>query len=218
MSKKILFLHGYAQSAQIFSGKTGGLRKALVKQGYDTVYLNGPIKLNQENAGHEISNDSELYGWWKFGDDNFDESELFEIIKSQCDINEIEGLIGFSQGGGLSGILTSFLPNLKFSVIFSGFKLKNEKFDKYYKEINIPILNVIGELDTVVEESRSLNLYKVCNEDSLLLKHQGGHFVPNSKDFVNKVISWIVNMEKEEAQEEEDLESLMNAIDNLGKA
>jgi dihydrofolate reductase len=231
-NKKILFLHGFAQSAQIFSGKTGGLRKSLVKQGYEPVYLQGPLKLSQENAGHVISSDVELYGWWRYGADDFDVDDAMDVIQNGCETEEIEGIVGFSQGGGLTGLLAArykeLLPNLKFVIIFSGFKLKPTKFDEFYEpSLEIPSLHVIGELDTVVEEGRSLKLYDVSHEEKrTLLKHQGGHFVPNSKDFVSKVLNWIAGVvtvaketETDDAKAEEDeLVAIMNAIDNIGKA
>ena len=42
---KILFLHGYTQSASLFYAKTSALRKKLIKLGYKCVYLNGPYVL-----------------------------------------------------------------------------------------------------------------------------------------------------------------------------
>jgi dihydrofolate reductase len=227
MSKKILLFHGYAQSANIFSAKTGGLRKSLQKQGYETIYVNAPLLLQGDQL--HSSSDLELYGWWPYGHPDYDMAPAEQTIKdelSKHDLKDIEGIIGFSQGAGLSGYLsaryTEFIPDLKWAIYFSGFKLLPEKYHHHYEpSIALPTLHVIGELDTVVEEGRSLKLFNSCDESNrLLLKHQGGHFVPNSKGFVTQVINWITSIEQEKPEEmrEEDLEDMFDAIDNLGKA
>ncbi|KAH3688707.1 hypothetical protein WICPIJ_000307 [Wickerhamomyces pijperi] len=232
MSKKILFLHGYAQSASIYSAKTGALRKTLQKGGYETVYLQGPyhIPSDDEIAGSGI----DLYGWWPYNLTQFDITAGLEEFKEKAKEHgdEVEGIIGFSQGAGLSGVIAAqykeILPGLKWVILFSGFKLNPKEYDVLYEnEIQIPTLHVLGELDTVVDEGRSMRLYNVCKEDQrTLLKHQGGHFVPNSKDFVSKVINWIQTVKAQddsskEAKEETDINDdsdLLDAIDNIGKA
>lgn len=49
MSKKILMLHGFVQSDRIFSAKTGGLRKALKKMGYELDYPCAPILVDKSS-------------------------------------------------------------------------------------------------------------------------------------------------------------------------
>lgn len=232
MARKILFLHGYAQSASIYSAKTGALRKALQKAGYETVYLEGPYHLPSDDE--IVGNGIDLYGWWPYSMTDFDITdglnEVKEKIKEHPD--EIEGIISFSQGAGLTGVISAqfkeIIPSLKWVILFSGFKLNPKKYDVIYEnEVHVPSLHVLGELDTVVEEERSMRLFNVWNaKKKTLLKHQGGHFVPNSKDFVGKVLNWIQNVEIEtESSKEQEPEAdinddmdLLDAIDNIGKA
>lgn len=229
MSKKnILFLHGYAQSASIFSGKTGGLRKTLKKLGYESHYVNAPLKLQGDQLHDPTAEELDLYGWWPYGMDDYDVQQGIDtVLEASKNLNgEVEGLVGFSQGAGLSGALAAqykkLIPSLKWAVFYSGFKLKPAKFEHIYEpKISIPSLHVIGELDTVVEEGRCLKLYDACENDTkTMLKHQGGHYVPNNKDFVNKVVSWIQshNGEVVEKKNEIDDDDLMAAIDNIGKS
>lgn len=229
MTKKILLLHGYAQSATIFSAKTGGLRKLLQKAGYETIYVNAPLLLKGD-ALHTAS-DIELYGWWPYGWPDYEIIEAETAIRDEIakhDVNDIEGIIGFSQGAGFSGFITArykeFLPGLQWTVLFSGFKLLPDKFQHHYSsKLTTPTLHVIGELDTVVEESRSMGLFDACEESKrTLLKHQGGHFVPNSKSFVSMVLNWISSVtearkEQQKESKEHELEDMFDAIDNLGK-
>ncbi|CCH41122.1 hypothetical protein BN7_659 [Wickerhamomyces ciferrii] len=231
-SKKILFLHGYAQSASIFSAKTGGLRKALKKQGYDSHYVNGSLALKGDMLHDSTDEDLDLYGWWVYGMKDYDIQpaldQVLEEAKKHGD--EVEGIIGFSQGGGLSGAIAAqykkYIPSLKWAVFFSGFRLMPQRFDSWYEpKIELPTLHVLGELDTVVEESRVLKLYDASQDEKrTLLKHQGGHYVPNNKDFVNKIVAWIIDATKEkepESTKKDDDDGidddLLAAIDNIGK-
>ncbi len=226
-AKKVIFLHGYAQSASIFSGKTGGLRKTLKKQGYESIYINAPMKLKGDQLHDPSSEELDLYGWWPYGMDDYEVQPAIDLVLGQTKGDEqVEGIIGFSQGAGLSGAIVAkyreALPSLKWVVFFSGFRLKPAKFDHWYdSKIDLPSLHVIGELDTVVEEGRSIRLLDSClDEKKTLSKHQGGHYVPNNKDFVNKVVAWIQanGIEKVEEKNEIDDDDLMAQIDNLGKA
>lgn len=152
-----------------------------------------------------------------------------------------EGLVGFSQGAGLAGyLLTNFngilnlspeqQPPLKFFISFSGFKFEPKRFQKsYIKKVSVPSLHVQGELDTVVTEARSGALFDCFEENSrALLKHPGGHFVPNSKPFVMQVCGWIQSVMSPESnkdslsssqeREKPDLdEDLLSMIDSIGK-
>lgn len=225
MSKKVLMLHGYAQSASIFSAKTGGLRKSLAKAGYETIYVNAPMRLQSDQL-HNPESESELYGWWQYGAPDYTVDDALETIQKAIEGQEIEGIIGFSQGAGLGGYIVAqykkLIPSLKFGVFFSGFKLMPQRFEAaYVDKIELPSLHVIGELDTVVEEGRSLALWDVAQEDKrTMLKHHGGHFVPNSKDYVSKVLNWIaaVTAEQEVKKAEVDDDDIFAAIDNMGKA
>lgn len=150
----------------------------------------------------------------------------------------IVGLIGFSQGAALGSLIAyrfheifDTSDKLKFAILYSGFKLNtkkgsgNEHYDKYYKkdtDHEIKLLHVIGELDTVVEEDRGMSMYKHSSEHSDLLKHPGGHFVPNSRIYIDQVTNWLqatMEPKKEEAKnEDDDFDALMDMMDNLGKA
>lgn len=151
----------------------------------------------------------------------------------------ILGLVGFSQGASMAALLTHKFPELfgvttlKFAVLYSGFKLDtskgsgNEQYDSFYpkdggEKDGVRYLHVYGELDTVVADDRSMTFYEVVKPSSDLLKHPGGHFVPNSKLLVDQVTNWIQHLEEKEGEKEEknedDLDALMDMMDNLGKA
>ncbi|KAF3916143.1 hypothetical protein AA313_de0203403 [Arthrobotrys entomopaga] len=116
------------------------------------------------------------------------------------------GAIGFSQGAGLAAILASILeparqkppaiisdgfttshPPLKFAVAYCGFKAPNEEYQWMYEpKIQTPVLNVLGSLDTVVDEKLMKGLVEVC-EGNRVLWHPGGHYVVVKKQWLDAV-------------------------------
>lgn len=142
----------------------------------------------------------------------------------------VVGLIGFSQGAALGGALVHtfeelFGTTLQFAVLYSGFKI-DTKIMPHYKKLytsdngkstSTRLLHVVGELDTVVGDDRSYTFYDISKENSDLLKHPGGHFVPNSKLIIDQVVGWIQN-EKVEAKKDEksDLDDIMAMLDKIG--
>lgn len=157
----------------------------------------------------------------------------------------IVGLVGFSQGSAMVGLLLKKalefgLDNLQFVVLYAGFKLDtskgsgNEKYSDYYgdnPDLKFKILHVYGELDTVMPEERVMSLYNTFKSNSDLLKHPGGHFVPNSKAYVDQVTNWIQSPGKnekrdekrddekdDEKKKEDDIDDLLEMMDTIGKA
>jgi hypothetical protein len=63
------------------------------------------------------------------------------------------------------------------------------------------MLHVIGTLDSVVEESRSLALAEASLEPRVVY-HPGGHFVPIGKEMVGALIGFIRECCLEKVREE----------------
>lgn len=162
-----------------------------------------------------------------------DDEDLKQDIKQEDQKLPILGLIGFSQGSGFAGLLMNkfdqmFGTDLKFSILYSGFKLDttkgtgNENYNDYYttsKNPKFKVLHVLGELDTVVSDERSMKLYDYSKDYSTILKHPGGHFVPNSKIYVEQVTNWINQLEQDDSKSEkpDNLDDILNMMDNIGK-
>jgi len=116
---KILCLHGYRQSGDIFKQKLGALRKALKKHA-ELVFVTAPNKiLSAEDTllSSEDAQNGDQYGWW-FSTENmtFDskkpsdvclgfEKSLSLIEKTFEEQGPFDGLLGFSQGAAFVGIL-----------------------------------------------------------------------------------------------------------------
>lgn len=154
------------------------------------------------------------------------------VYEKEEDNLPLNGIIGFSQGACFAGALVHkfhelFGIDLEFAVLYSGFKIDVSlmpDFKKYYTNddgaLTKPrLLHVVGELDTVVGEDRAYTFYETSTKNLDLLKHPGGHFVPNSKLLVDQVVNWIQGAEKEEAKKEEkkdDVDDILAMMDKVG--
>lgn len=221
---KLLFLHGFTQSGSLFAKKTSALRKALQKQGYQCFYIDAPVELSAPDLPFDTSNldssaDTDWKSWWVTNQNKPDYYKLDKAFDSVRDAIEkdgpFDGVMGFSQGAAMAGVLCSQIHNLhekqppvKYGVLFCGFRIAPEEYQKFFEPpIATNTLHVLGSLDTVVSEERSLGLWNACDEKTrTMIKHPGGHFVPNSKNFVTDIIGWLENAgkDKQEAKEDED--------------
>lgn len=214
---KILFLHGFTQSGSLFAKKASGLRKQLKKAGFETVFLDAPVKLQPSDLLHPISEDSqqeEMLAWWSHNESNpkfYKLDDAIDAVKT-CVAKDgpFVGLVGFSQGSGLVGVLASRWKELidaehplKFAVLYSGFKLVPEEYQKFYSApIDVPSLHIFGSLDSVVAEERSEALADSF-VNANILRHPGGHYVPNTKSQVAQVVAFIAHNTKPAAKEED---------------
>ncbi|ODQ80788.1 hypothetical protein BABINDRAFT_161000 [Babjeviella inositovora NRRL Y-12698] len=199
---KILCLHGFVQSGPVLAAKTQGLRAAFLAAGYELFYLTAPVPMDSgitELADHR--------GWW-LDDGIYDIDAGISAVK-QCVLSEgpFVGVLGFSQGAALASALVAH-PEIvghaffHFGIFFSGYRLDPVDYQWIYKEkVTVPTLHVWGDLDTVMEESQSQRLLDSCEEGlRTLLTHPGGHFVPQGKLMVDKIVKWTVEVSGKERE------------------
>lgn len=217
MSRKILMLHGLAQSGDYFHSKTKGFRTELEKLGFTFYYATAPNRYPAADLpdfeSDVTSADNQILAWLQNDPINktyflpqTTVNYLREIILKE---GPFAGVLGFSQGAGLLGYLATDFnhllnltfeqqPKLKFIILVSGFRFKPEIYQKQYDEhpITIPSLHVQGELDTISEPEKVQALLGCCEEGTKThLMHSGGHFVPNSRGFLKKVIAWLKSVD-----------------------
>ncbi|KAI9642509.1 hypothetical protein NHQ30_009314 [Ciborinia camelliae] len=102
-------------------------------------------------------------------------------------------------------------PPLKFCIAYSGFYAPYEGYAAFYEPpLKTPILHVIGSLDSVVEEARSVALVEACEEATReVCYHPGGHFVPMGKEFGNVAVGFMVRcLEEKKPVVEESVEDM----------
>lgn len=132
-----------------------------------------------------------------------------------------DGVIGFSQGGALAGLLASALetsrafpevgfpspfeednssgqrihPPFRFAVVYSGFRVMDARYQGFYDQGGISetrILHFIGGVDSVVDERRSRALVDVCgNGGKKVVVHPGGHFLPSQRPWLDAVVGFV---------------------------
>lgn len=195
------------------------------------------------SLGGETGTDHDSFrSWWPSNEqkpDWYDIQPALKTVRQAVQENgPFDGVIGFSQGAGFAGILCNAIANLdqyidekqegeykqqgkpfKFGIFYSGFRVKPEALQHFYTPpISTKTLHILGSLDTVVSEERSMKLFDACDEKArTMLKHPGGHFVPNSKPLVNSVLEFIAKAEKEQESttEEESKEEKKEDLDDL---
>lgn len=120
---KILLLHGYTQSGQLFRAKTRALEKHLQKAfpGSRLSYPTGPLRLKPSDVpgfDPSIASDSddiEAYGWWRRSNTADPpeyvglEDGLSEVAKTLATEGPFDGVAGFSQGAALAAMVASML-------------------------------------------------------------------------------------------------------------
>lgn len=195
---------------------------------YELFYPCGQLKIEAHQAGDHTGVEDQpdtvdMYSWLyrdnvtgisKISND-LSVAPLFKYVEENITAKgkKLVGIIGFSQGACFTSVLIEYyshldiLENLKFGIMFSGFHLPEESILKESvnkvietknREESLKSLHVMGTLDTVVEDSKTLGLFehyekKHGSENTELLKHLGGHYVPNNKAFLLKVATWIEN-------------------------
>lgn len=209
---RVLCLHGCRQDAKTFNMKTGQLRKGLKRLDLELEYISAPHSIRSLDT----NDDYDFRSWWYTSSDKtYNSKEASEIDEGfQESLNFIrdyikdngpfDGVLGFSQGASLLGIICcmihrkEFDAEFKFVILFSGFKSLCIPHEKYYQiatKINIPSLHVMGASDSIIGKERSEELMGLF-ENPELLQHPGRHHVPAGKgerevyiNFFKKMIS-----------------------------
>ncbi len=219
---RILVLHSNRQVPATFQKRTREVFARAVGPGSTLIYASAPHKYIAKgealnNTKHlQASNNEGTRCWWNASDDaaTMIYSGMDETIQY---INEIakrngpfDGIIGFSQGGTLAGILAAlvsdksqsveYLANLQFVIIVSGFYVRDTR--KSYCSLNgplrdkanpiqIPSFHVWGLNDMLVLPDRSKAL-----RDSFAEEVDGIHrmTVPHNLDhYKNAIKVWPVD-------------------------
>ncbi|CAF1148717.1 unnamed protein product [Didymodactylos carnosus] len=195
---KILVLHSFRQNANSLRRTTKKLVKLL--KGIATFYFanaplpynpTGEIKLELLSAFGDgnLPETSYQRQWWNASKDNRSYHHLDvsihyidQLFKSD---GPFDGILGFSQGGALTGILCGLQPfsniSFRFAILISGFPSRADVHEQIMKPNyiqNFPSLHIYGTKDELVDNERTLRLASVF-KDAIIVSHSGGHFTPN---------------------------------------
>lgn len=83
-------------------------------------------------------------------------------------------------------------PALKFAACYSGFR--TPYVELYEPAIATPVLHFLGSLDTVVAETRSMELVAACvRGDQRVVFHPGGHYLPAGRQYVSVLLGFVLD-------------------------
>ncbi|XP_050677834.1 esterase AGAP003155 isoform X2 [Leptidea sinapis] len=191
---KILVFHGYRQNAKSYKAKIGAIRRTLVRSS-QLIFLSAPHQVARED---DDSSDEDERSWWFNSEDNtfsgkclggpaigFEET-LRLIEDTVKEHGPFDGLMGFSQGACLVGLLAAMQQkgylsfSFKFVICISGFRSGSLVHKGFYDEgINLPSLHVFGNADSIVPKEMCEALINLFPNPAIV-EHAGGHFVPCS--------------------------------------
>jgi len=203
---KILCLHGYRQTGQTFRTKTGSFRKVTGKFAEFT-FITAPHQVSEEEHGWWFSTPDRTYSAKHvFSEDPGFSESLSLIEKTVREEGPFHGLLAFSQGAALGGLLLAKQEmgqldlGIKFAILVSAFISRcgnhsdsYEEMLKSQKKIQIPTLHIMGHTDKVIEIEMSEDLLKYF-DNATVLKHDGGHFVPTPGDLKEDLLNFLQKM------------------------
>ncbi|KAJ5475452.1 hypothetical protein N7539_007739 [Penicillium diatomitis] len=252
---RILMLHGYTQSGPLFHAKSRALVKHIQKNfpSHEVVasYPTGPLKLRpsdvpgyEPSEGNGTNNEDEIeaYGWFRRSNTSDPplyqglEDGLAAIAKVLSEEGPFDGVIGFSQGAAMVGMVAGLLETgrqeafahfeqhdsggasgIPYPASFAAPDFQHPRSS--LQSHTTPVLHVLGSLDAVVEESKSRALIEACagkpEADGLVVWHPGGHFLPSQRPYLDAVARFIREQlekndgkKKTEEEEEEDVNDM----------
>lgn len=207
--QRLLFLHGYRQSASKVKKRTRKMFRILDEECNASVYfLNGTHPYKSENdsdsqvavVDKHIINILESQRVWynaKCTESTYDglEESIDYVINHIKTKGPYDGIIGFSQGSLVASIILKRQPNLfRYFISISGYKPKDDNYKSLYSIeylTDFPSLHIFGKRDTLVDSADSIEFYK-CFKNAVLAEHPAGHFAPDQWPF-EKIQEFVKN-------------------------
>eukprot|EP00026_Physarum_polycephalum_P001088 Phypoly_transcript_01089.p1 GENE.Phypoly_transcript_01089~~Phypoly_transcript_01089.p1 ORF type:complete len:1180 (+),score=247.08 Phypoly_transcript_01089:133-3672(+) len=194
---RVLMLHSFRQNAQLMKKRTAKLRKAFAAVGIELVYVNAPIAY--EAQGEEKDTVLKTFGklpptehqrcFWMSQDNNNVYEGVDVSIRYLSDLFTTQGpflgVMAFSHGGAMAAILAALQPfesvKFSFAIFISAYPARARDYKDYFlpNKQKLPSLHILGHKDLLMDPERSRALANAF-QDSILLEHNGGHFVPDT--------------------------------------
>ncbi|XP_047937921.1 esterase AGAP003155-like [Salvia hispanica] len=208
---RLLCLHGFRTSGEIFKKQVTGKWPESVLEKLDLVFTDAPFPCQGKSDVEGIF-DPPYYEWFQFNEEfseyvNFDEC-LAYIEDFMIKHGPFDGLLGFSQGAILSGGLAGMqangvalkrLPKLKLVVIIGGAKFRNQSMIEkaYSAPIQCRSVHFLGDQDFFKERGTELLDSFI---DPLVIRHPKGHTIPRfDEKGLESMLSFLEKMQKEVA-------------------
>lgn len=177
----VLCLHGCNQTQEMFEG----LMKNYVRLGekqYNLKFLFTEAKYDHPLGGktwYKRALDVSQIGSIPYEEDLV--NDALNDINKLIDDNDVQVLLGFSQGGNVVDTFLAYKgnPKIKCAVIMSGYSL----VDSSRETVNVPVLGVVSENDDVVPHI----LNPIQYQEHHLIKHDKGHKLPTANGMIRQI-------------------------------
>ncbi|GLE07673.1 hypothetical protein PINS_up018276 [Pythium insidiosum] len=227
---RVVCLHGWRTNARILRHQTAGLRAALGDDA-EFLFLDGTFKASgpaQEVVQTFYQHEAPFFEWWDAvklptADASANERYAYryegvdETLRSVSEriraLQPVDALVGFSQGAGLTTLLTAHWLRQheavpwKACVLVSGFRPRAKEVKHLLEDANghrvkisVPSIHIIGEADAIVRQCH--DLYDTYADESagvrrLKFLHDEGHKFPTPgkyRDLYKQVASELARM------------------------
>jgi predicted esterase len=179
----VLALHGYHGSARILRNQFAPLAAALPPE----------VELVPVDAPSLASGD---FGWWHDGFRGWERSR--DWVRDLAARQHFDGVLGFSQGAALAGLLVAVQESdpagdfgFGFAVMVGGFtSFEPVHAELFSGKLTIPSLHVTGTADTIVPMRDSLLLADRFDKP-VIVRHSGGHVIPNDESVLSTISRFV---------------------------
>ena len=182
---RVLCLHGYHGTGATLRRQMASLAGALPAD-IEFVYIDAP---SLASGG---------FGWWHEGFSGWEHTR--DWITGQLRTGpRIDGLLGFSQGAALTGLLAALRESpqapggldFRFAIMVGGFtSFLPQHADLFPRPLTIPSVHVAGRGDGTVPLSDSLQLAGRF-AGPLVLEHSGGHVIPGNRTVAEPIARFL---------------------------
>ena len=192
---KVLCLHGYGQTAAIFRDRSGGFRKPMKKSQFELFYVDGPFGCTKDGENEaDADADVSRRAWWRGHSAQTTYPgwpEARDMLKDLWEREEMDGILGFSQGAGAAAMLSAELKP-SFAIFVSGFVPRDEAAAASLLAgvRGVRSLHVIGAGDTLVEPARSRALAELF-DGAEIVEHEGGHHTPSNAAVRARMVNFL---------------------------
>jgi dienelactone hydrolase len=184
-SIRILALHGYHGSAQVLRRQIAPLAGAL-PDSIDLTFVDAPSIARGD------------FGWWHEGFTGWEATR--DWVAGLAAGQHFDGVIGFSQGAALAGLLLATqeaaagpVPSgfgFGFGVMIGGFTSDEPQHSALFRrKLATPSLHVTGTADRIVPMRDSLRLAERF-ADPVIITHGGSHVIPSDPDVIGRIVAF----------------------------
>nr|GMD00303.1 dihydrofolate reductase-like [Ipomoea batatas] len=226
---KILCLHGFRTSGNFLRKQISKWDPSIFALHFDMEFPDGIFPAGGESSIEGIF-PPPYFEWFQFNEEFTEYTNLEECISYLCQYitnnGPFHGLLGFSQGATIAGLLAGYQaegkilkdhPPFKLLISISGSKFREPSICQvaYKHPIKVKSVHFIGEKDWLKLPSQEL---ATAFHNPLIINHPQGHTVPRlNEEAVEKLRNWTKEIVDETLDDDDDVIKHVT-VENNGEA